>query len=179
MDKVQILGLNDVVYMTDSTTDVASITPHMLDQAGLTYTNDSRSGFYPLTEGEGRLIAEDYIDIGGTIPMNMAYSVLYDGTKYYALQDEISTEMEDDFGGLSVEDENENVKARALALAGMYSGHIIWSNKPYNETEYECGCFNRDYLTAVLIPMEEISARHESLAEWRNELESIDIRKIV
>jgi hypothetical protein len=174
MESVQVRDFEGVVYMTSATTEVADVTPKMLDEAGLNYSNDEQEGFYPLNEQEARFVAEDWVDVGGEFPMMLAHSVLLDGKKYLSLEDTISTDMEDEFEH-SLDVENVKCKERAIMVAEKLGGMVLWSEQPSCEWEGHRKIKEKDFTTAVLVDLSDVAKKHASFQGWRDELSRLDV----
>lgn len=174
MKPVQVRNFEGVVYMTSATTEVANVTPKMLDDAGLNYSNEESEGFYPLTEQEAKFVAEDWVDVGGEYPMMLGYSILLDGKKYLSLEDTISTDMEGEFDH-SLDVENVNCKERAIKVAEKLGGMVLWSEQPSCEWEGHRKIKEQDFTTAVLVDLSEVAKKHANFQDWRDELSRLDV----
>lgn len=171
--KPLLINPQQIHYLTNGCCEAVEESYQYLDKHQLDY-DDQDSGIYPLTKIEAEFVREDIIGLaGGLLHCNVAYSVLYSGTKYLCLT---HTEAFDESTDSQTREEAYDNHKLALEAAQMMAeacgGHVAWVPQPDDVFAVSNG-FGGEYVTRILIPFNH-AEQFGCYAMWSSHLKGID-----
>lgn len=170
MTSIRRITEDQLIYLTSAVCeDTGHASAQFLDAMGLPY-GSFNGEFYPLTEREIALTADDAANLGGFSAL-MGYTVLLEGKKYLAPTFELTYgyDTPKSVDKASARSANNNLLEIVRTLATQTDGRYLWDKEPEFESGYVAP--RGKYVATVLIPFEYAAANASDYNEWVSHLD--------
>lgn len=166
-----VINPQQIKYLTNGCGESVDESFKYLDKHQLEY--DKESG-HTLTATESEFVREDVVGLaGGLLHCNVAYSVLYSGSKFLCLvHSEAFGESSDEQSREEAYDNHKQALEAGKMMAETCGGHVAWLSVPDDVYAVSNG-FGGEYVTRILIPFSH-AMQFGCYSIWASHLKGID-----